>query len=69
MPLRAEVLGRISPDYAAEVTAEVATKASTQVMHRRTEWLTADFCIAFVKEMRYWFTEDHKHLGARVNEF
>jgi len=68
MPLRAEVLGRISPDHAAELTAEVATKASTQVMHRQTEWLTADFCRAFREEMLLLFREDHKLLGARVNE-
>lgn len=69
MALRAEVLGRISPGYAAQVTAEVATKASAEVMHRRPEWLTAAFCIDFRNEMNILFGRDHVYLGARVNEF
>ena len=67
MPLRAATHGRISPAFAAGTAASVATEASTKVMHRQPEWMTAEFCVAFVAEMNSLFLKDHRSLGARVN--
>jgi hypothetical protein len=66
MPLRVAVLGRIAPDSAAEMSADIATDASGVVMHSRPEWLTAEFCQALKVEMQGLFGERHPHLGARV---
>jgi len=67
MPLRTSALGRISPESAAEMSANIATDASGNVMHRRPEWLTAEFCSAFKDEMLSLFAGRHPRLGARVN--
>jgi hypothetical protein len=66
MPLRTAVLGRISPEAAAEMTADIATAASTRVMRSRQEWLSAEFCKAFKNEMNLLFFENHRGLGAKV---
>jgi len=66
MPLRAEVLGRISSESAAVMTADIATTASARVMHRRPAWLTGEYCIAFAAEMNRLFFNNHRELGARV---
>lgn len=67
MPLRTSALGPISPESAAEMSADVATDASQNVMYRRPEWLTAEFCSAFKDEMLSLFVGRHPRLGARVN--
>lgn len=67
MPLRAAAYGRISPDFAAETAASVATQASQVVMHRRPEWLTAAFCIEFITEMNDLFVKNYPDLGARAS--
>lgn len=67
MPLRTLALGQISPESAAEMSADIATAASGDVMHRRPEWLTAEFCQALKDEMLSLFAEHHPYLGARVN--
>ncbi len=66
MPFRTSSEGRITPEYAADVTATVATDASEAVMHRRSDWLPASFCAEFIGEMRTMFRERHRGLGARV---
>ncbi len=66
MPLRSTALGRISPELAAEVTASIATEASTKVMHLKETWLTAEFCVGFTAEMNQLFLKKHPKLGARV---
>ena len=67
MPLRTGGLGRISPEAAAEMSADIAADASGTVMHSREEWLAAEFCLEFKKEMNRLFVERHPLLGARVN--
>ena len=67
VPFRTAGLGRISPEYAAAATASVATTASTNIMPLQSEWLTAEFCVAFKNEMVRLFAEEHPLLGARVN--
>lgn len=67
MPLRTGGLGRISPESAAEMSANIATDASGTVMHSREAWLAAEFCVAFKEEMYRLFRRDHPLLGARVN--
>jgi len=67
MPLRTGGLGRISPETAAEMSADIAPDASGTVMHSREEWLAAEFCLAFKEEMTRLFRRDHPLLGARVN--
>jgi hypothetical protein len=67
MPLRTRHLGRITPEAAAMMTAEIATLSSTRVMHRQTTWMTAAFCVAFKLDMQFLFDEQHPLLGARVN--
>jgi hypothetical protein len=67
VPLRTSALGLISPEHAAELTADIATEASVTVMHRKQTWLTADFCKAFKDQMNRLFFEKHRRLGARVS--
>jgi hypothetical protein len=67
MPLRTAAMGRISPASAAEMAAELATEASSEVMHRRPDWMTAEFCEAFKNEMNDLFFSRYTNLGARVN--
>jgi hypothetical protein len=66
VPLRTVALGRISPDYAAEAAADIATDASETVMHSQNEWLTAPYCKAFKDEMNRLFAVRYSGLGARV---
>lgn len=67
MPLRAEMLGRISAESAAGIAAKIASDASFAVMHRQREWLVADFCNQLEKEMRSTFARAWRPLGARIN--
>jgi hypothetical protein len=67
MPLRSSAYGRISTDSAAEMSASVATDASQRVMHRQPEWLTAEFCRAFIIEMKDLFRKNYPGLGAKVS--
>lgn len=67
MPLRTAAMGRISPTSAAEMAADLATEASSGVMHRRPDWMTAEFCKAFKDEMNDLFLDRYDRLGARVN--
>jgi hypothetical protein len=67
VPLRTSAKGQISPGDAAIVTAEIATDASADVMHRKEEWLTGEFCIEFREEMKKLFFKRYSNLGAKVN--
>ncbi|MEZ4302184.1 MAG: hypothetical protein R3B70_45070 [Polyangiaceae bacterium] len=66
MPLRTEKLGKISAEWAAETSSEVATSASSNVMHSKSSWTAAAFCKAFKDEMNRLFKIGHEGLGARV---
>ncbi|HEX2570804.1 MAG TPA: hypothetical protein VH877_14700 [Polyangia bacterium] len=66
MPLRTKEDGRISPDYAAQITADVATAATPDTMALRSEWMTADFCQKFKDVMLSLFRKHHATLGVRV---
>ncbi|MEZ4308352.1 MAG: hypothetical protein R3F14_09950 [Polyangiaceae bacterium] len=66
MPLRTEKLGKISAEWAAETSSEVATSASSNVMHSKSSWTVAAFCKAFKDEMNRLFKIGHEGLGARV---
>lgn len=68
MPLRTNAQGSISQEDAAEMSADIATRASSDVMRSRPAWLTAEFCKAFKQEMQAAFDGIHKGLGARVNQ-
>jgi hypothetical protein len=67
MPLRSAKFGRIGWPQAAVITARVATEASSSVMHSRSVWLPAAFCIAFKNEMNAMFLrQPYTGLGAGV---
>src|SRR4051812_6097274 len=66
MPLRTVALGLISPESAAEMSANIATDASGVVMHSRPEWLAAEFCQALKIQMLSLFAKRYSQLGARV---
>lgn len=66
MPFRTGAWGPITPEYAAEISATLATDASTIVMQRRAEWLPALYCAEFIAEMRSMFRDRYDGLGARV---
>jgi hypothetical protein len=66
MPLRTKEDGRISPDYAAQITAELATAAMPTTVALKSKWMTAEFCKAFKDVMMGLFEEHHSTLGARV---
>jgi hypothetical protein len=66
MPLRTTTLGKITPEWAAEVSALVATAASGVVMHSQSSWTPAAFCKAFKDGMMKMFKKSYEGLGARV---
>lgn len=68
MPIRSEKQGTISPVQAAVYTADIATDASSVVMHRQPYWLTAEYCFAFHVEMRAQFEKYFRGLGAKVGQ-
>jgi hypothetical protein len=66
MPIRAEMMGKISATKAADMTATVLTYASGAVMHSRPSWLPALFCIKLRESMQKMFKEGYPNLGATV---
>lgn len=66
MAVRSSVLGVISPQSAASMTANVLTYSSSKTMHSRPEWLQALFCKALAAEMLEEFGEAYGGAGARV---
>lgn len=66
MPLRTMHDGRISARYAAQITADIATEASPLVMQRRSQWLVADFCSEYGKEVLSIFRRRYPSLGVRA---
>jgi hypothetical protein len=67
VPLRTEKLGEISPSWAARTSADIATQASTTVMHQQSQWVPAAFCNAWRDEMLRLFHLTYKTLGAKVS--
>lgn len=67
MPLQTRGDGSISAVWAAATSAGIATDASVNVVHRKTEWIGAEYCIEFYKEMNDLFKARHETLGARVS--
>lgn len=65
MPLRTEKMGKITPKWAAETSAGMATAASSATMHARASWSSKEFCNAWVKAVKEGF-KAYKTLGARV---
>jgi hypothetical protein len=66
MPVRAKAYGPISPRRAANITAPIATVASMDVMHSRSDWIAAAYCIALRVRMEQIFVVQHPYLGARI---
>ena len=66
MPLRTVKMGKITADWAAETSAEIATAASSAVMHSKDSWTPAAFCKAFKDQMNAVFGKSFPNLGARV---
>jgi hypothetical protein len=66
MPLRTEKMGRITSNWAAETSADIATAASSATMHAKTSWVRKEFCNEWVKEVKAGF-KAYKTLGARVD--
>jgi hypothetical protein len=65
MPIRSQVYKTISAEYAAEMTAEVVTFTSSDVMHRKPMWLKSLYCIKLAEAMEKMFREGYG-LGATV---
>ncbi len=66
MPIRSEFFKTISPEVAAEMTADVLTDASSLTMHSRSSWIQALFCIKLRENMLLMFKKKYDGLGARV---
>ncbi|MEO7330656.1 MAG: hypothetical protein ABI193_18925 [Minicystis sp.] len=64
--IRSEYYKTISPEYAAEATAEVLTDASSLTMHTKDAWIAALFCSKLKDKMNAVFGEQYPSLGARV---
>ena len=68
MPLRTELKGKISAEKAAEWSAQVATQASSEVMHTKEGWVPAEFCNAWREKMKAIFKEEpYKGIGVRIS--
>ena len=68
MPLRTEHDGTISSEYAAQITADVATAAAPLAMQRQSQWMPVAFCKKFGDEMRRLFREHYQTVGGRVEK-
>ena len=66
MPLRTKLYGKISPDAAADMTADVLTKTSSITMHSRDSWIQALFCKKLAEDMIPMFNNLYEGVGARV---
>jgi hypothetical protein len=66
MPLRTAERGTISTDWASQRSAEVATTASSTVMHSKDKWEPSAFCRDWGKEMERLLKADKPPVGARV---
>lgn len=66
MPIRTQKFAHVSPARAAEIAADVATRASSAVMHSRPSWLRVAFCTSLQNEMNSEFADSYKGLGARA---
>jgi hypothetical protein len=66
MPLRTAERGTISTDWASQRSAEVATTASSTVMHRQDKWEASAFCRDWGIEMQRLLNDDKPKVGARV---
>jgi hypothetical protein len=65
MPLRAEVMGKISPSLAASYSADVANAAAGKLWP--TDLPQGIFCANLKTEIATQFKEKYKALGAKVN--
>lgn len=67
MPIRHRTYGVITPERAAELTANVADAASSSVMSSQTAWISGLFCKRFADKMTELFaTAPGGSFGARV---
>lgn len=66
MPLRAELMGKISAAKAADMSSTVLTYAGSSTMHSRPAWVAALFCIKLRENMQKLFKEAYPNLGATV---
>lgn len=66
MPIRAVAYGKVSPNQAADWSAEMVTEASTVVMKRRESWIPTLYCIELVAETNRCFNERLPRLGAQA---
>jgi hypothetical protein len=68
MPLRTVKQGRISPDRAALITAQIANEVAFPLLDSRESWegQGAVFCIELKAGMQAMFRKRHREIGARV---
>lgn len=68
MPIRTERQGRISPHYAAKITAEVATAVTGSLTQSRESWSGqgAVYCIELYDGMRRTLNGAPYNVGATV---
>jgi len=64
MPIRTEKYGTISPQRAAEISAEVLTTTASITMHSRESWVQALFCKQLATDMVTVFGKVYNKLGA-----
>lgn len=56
----------IAATKAAQMSADVTTKASSKVMHSQASWLPVLYCFALEAEMRALFKKRYGTLGQRI---
>jgi hypothetical protein len=67
MPIRHRLYGIITPERAAELSADVADVASSSVMNSQPQWIGGLFCKRFADKMTALFTTaPGGSFGARV---
>jgi len=65
MPLATTTKGPISPEFASQTTATIATRASGRTFHSQPAWLGEDYCILLRRTMKELFDAG---LGVTVNQ-
>ena len=64
--IRSAIEGKISPQRAAKVTADIATVSASVTYHLRPEWPSALFCEEWRNGMQHIFSTQQPGFGARV---
>lgn len=66
MAIRSSTMGKISPEKAASLSADVLTAMASYTMHSREQWIASSFCNQLATNMEKYFAKFYTGAGAKV---